>query len=537
MNHLVWLVTRGSNAVEGAWRGEQWRRWTSFPNSVSIVPANTPLALRWRGETEFIEVELEKGFFEAAIVDEDQQPSSLELRPQISTEIPAIQRIVLNLRDDLVAGMPTGRLYGESLTMALAFHLFKAGASPESVERSLRGRLAVNRLKRVIEYINDRLEADLRVRELAQGGVGLWGQSFSASIQFNVASLQPPHLKAMIPTSNDPDQYRDIVFQGGIYYRDYRESWFYGNVAARTLRCLDQPYVDIISIFRANPFDDPRVYGPIRFDPGTGRFLPIGQVSADLSRITIPMWSVERQDVWPIHVRGPSEAYLGAASRHKRLSIEAGDEFSRAYEPATVAMHMRFFDRYLRGERGEDLDLPPPVIVDFRLPNGGWTTTWEEEWPLARTQYVRWYLDATDPARGGAMSRTAPTVRAQYPVLSRRFPSRRHSPPVLSLRRLVHVRTARRGHDHRRPHQARAPRVCEQTGHGHLRDAAGARRERERGPLQLAQLAALACERRLPEGVASEGGSRAVYAIPALAYACRGGLPAAPLRRDRAGGC
>jgi AraC family transcriptional regulator len=168
MNHLVWLVTRGSNAVEGGWRGEQSRRWTSFPNSVSIVPANTPLALRWRGETEFIEVELERGFFEAAIVDEDRQPSSLELRPQIAAGMPAIQRIVLNLRDDLIAGLPTGRLYGESLTLALASHLFKASASPGSAERNPRGRLALNRLKRVIEYINDRLEADLRVRELAQ---------------------------------------------------------------------------------------------------------------------------------------------------------------------------------------------------------------------------------------------------------------------------------------------------------------------------------------------------------------------------------
>src|SRR5260370_36714753 len=52
--------------------------------------------------------------------------------------------------------------------MALASHLFKAGASPESVESSLRGSIASNWLKRVIEYINDRPEADLRVRELAQ---------------------------------------------------------------------------------------------------------------------------------------------------------------------------------------------------------------------------------------------------------------------------------------------------------------------------------------------------------------------------------
>ncbi len=55
--------------------------------------------------------------------------------------------------------MPTGHLYGEWLTMALASHLFKAGASPESVESSLRGSIASNRLKRVIEYINDRPEA------------------------------------------------------------------------------------------------------------------------------------------------------------------------------------------------------------------------------------------------------------------------------------------------------------------------------------------------------------------------------------------
>jgi AraC family transcriptional regulator len=167
-NHLVCLVTRGGNAVEGAWWGERWRRWISFPNSVSILPANAPLALRWRGGFEFIEVELERGFFEANIVDADQQPSSLELRPQIPTEIPAIQRIVLNLRDDLVGGMPTGRLYGESLAMALASHLFKAGASAESVKGGLRGGLGPNRLKCVIDYINDRLGEDLRIQELAQ---------------------------------------------------------------------------------------------------------------------------------------------------------------------------------------------------------------------------------------------------------------------------------------------------------------------------------------------------------------------------------
>src|SRR5258705_13966113 len=130
----------------------------------------------------------------------------------------------------------------------------------------------------------------------------MWGLPYRAATQFNVASLKPPRLKAMIADSNDPDMYRDVVFQGGIYYRDYRESWFFNNVAGKPLRCQDQPFVDIVSIFHANRFADPRVYGPIATDPATGAQLPTGQVTADLSQITIPVWSIERQDIWPIHV-------------------------------------------------------------------------------------------------------------------------------------------------------------------------------------------------------------------------------------------
>jgi hypothetical protein len=60
-NHVVSLVTKGNVAVEGAWRGERWRRWIAFPGSVAILPANAPLGLRWRGGSESIQVELESG--------------------------------------------------------------------------------------------------------------------------------------------------------------------------------------------------------------------------------------------------------------------------------------------------------------------------------------------------------------------------------------------------------------------------------------------------------------------------------------------
>ena len=114
------------------------------------------------------------------------------------------------------------------------------------------------------------------VQPWSNGNVGMWGISFTAASQLTVASLQPPHLKAIVPHSGDIDQYRDIVYQGGLYYKDYRENWFNERVAGPAMRCQDQPFTNIIDIFHKNRFADPKVYGPYTKDPSTGQQLPIG---------------------------------------------------------------------------------------------------------------------------------------------------------------------------------------------------------------------------------------------------------------------
>ena len=249
----------------------------------------------------------------------------------------------------------------------------------------------------------------------SNGRVGMWGISNTAANQLPAASLQPPHLKAIIPHSGDIDQYRDIVFQGGLYYEEYRENWFRNSVAGSRMRCLDQPYDDIVSIFRASRFDDPLVYGPYSRDPSTGDRQPIRPVSPDPSKLTLPMWSHSRQDMWPIHIRGGSEVFIQSASPHKKLWVEAGHEYSRAYAPETVALHIKFFDYWLKGVEN-DIMSEPPVRVDLRLPrdaenpNGAWLMRFENDWPIARTQYIRYYLDATDPVGDGVLSKTPPIV-------------------------------------------------------------------------------------------------------------------------------
>src|SRR4051794_16255567 len=50
----------------------------------------------------------------------------------------------------------------------------------------------------------------------SDGAVGLYGASYHATIQWNVASLSPSSLRAMIPWSGDGDAYRELSYPGGI---------------------------------------------------------------------------------------------------------------------------------------------------------------------------------------------------------------------------------------------------------------------------------------------------------------------------------
>ena len=50
----------------------------------------------------------------------------------------------------------------------------------------------------------------------SNGKVGLLGISYYAINQWHVASLQPPHLAAMIPWEGAADWYRDMCYHGGI---------------------------------------------------------------------------------------------------------------------------------------------------------------------------------------------------------------------------------------------------------------------------------------------------------------------------------
>jgi predicted acyl esterase len=212
-------------------------------------------------------------------------------------------------------------------------------------------------------------------QEWSNGNVGLWGASYYAMNQYNVAQLQPPSLKAMIPIAGDIDSYRDYAFSGGGLYSTF-------NFIPRVV-CGERKEIDWISIALANPFYTPDIYGP------TGKIC----ISADMSKVTVPFWSTMGLE-GTIHIRGSSEAYILAASKHKKLTIisEPGIHFW-TYANEFLESHMAFFDYWLKGIDNGIMQ-QPPVEMMIRTGWGGYYWQHEDDWPIRRTQYTKYYLDA-----------------------------------------------------------------------------------------------------------------------------------------------
>lgn len=208
------------------------------------------------------------------------------------------------------------------------------------------------------------------------GNVGIWGCGYYAMNAYNVASLQPPSLKAMIPIGGDSNSYRDYIFSGGGLYNTFN------GVIKNS--CGEWRGVDWIKIALENPFDDPEIYGP------QGKIC----ISPELEKINVPFWSgMGLSGI--LHTRGTSEAFIRASSKYKKMTIisETNIHFW-AYAPQFLEKHIAFFDYWLKGIDNGIMN-EPPIQMMVRTGWGGYYWQYENEWPLARTRYTRLYLNAS----------------------------------------------------------------------------------------------------------------------------------------------
>lgn len=235
----------------------------------------------------------------------------------------------------------------------------------------------------------------------SNGKVGMLGISYFASNQWRVAGLHPPHLSAIIPWEGNNDRYRDSGFHGGILC-EFQKQWAkhqvvnvqYGrgdkakknphtgeSVAGPVTlsdEALAQNRVDAFEELKKHPFDD--AWHRSR--------------SADLSKVKTPLLTCANWGGQGIHPRGNFNGFTETpADTPKWLEVHGDSHWSVFSNGYGVALQKRFFDYWLKGEKN-NWDKQSPVQLNVRHPGEKFELRHENEWPIARTQWTKLYLDS-----------------------------------------------------------------------------------------------------------------------------------------------
>ncbi|OJJ03431.1 hypothetical protein ASPVEDRAFT_29948 [Aspergillus versicolor CBS 583.65] len=224
----------------------------------------------------------------------------------------------------------------------------------------------------------------------SNGRVGLYGASYNATIQWNVAALQPPALKAIAPLASDADAYRDLAYQGGILLENYRKWWF-----ENTVWPAKNPHSDVadfVAGLPSHPWDDGHYHGE-------------ALLSADYPSIKVPFITSVSQTSW-IHSRAGFEAFMHAPSVSKRLLVWDASYTSYMYEDSKLDLE-EFFDEHLKGQKPERR--PPAVRLVMRTGDGGFEWRVSDSWPLRGTDYRSYFLGAGGSNRDGHLLDIPPT--------------------------------------------------------------------------------------------------------------------------------
>ena len=92
-----------------------------------------------------------------------------------------------------------------------------------------------------------------------------------------------------------------------------------------------------------------------------------------------------------LHTRGNFEGFTRSSSKDKWLEVHGGSHWAPFYTDYGVALQKKFFGYFLKGEKN-GWDKQPRVLLNVRRPGERFEQRSESEWPLARTQWTKYYL-------------------------------------------------------------------------------------------------------------------------------------------------
>jgi AraC family transcriptional regulator len=167
------------------------RRVPPPAGAIAVVPAGIPARYRWSGFMDTLNIYLEPGLVARVAAQAfDLDPARLTVPPLDGVDLPHLRAAMGAVDAELVAGGAGGPLAAESLANVLAVHLIRHVLTPRQPERGRDGTLPRARLRAVVEYIEEHLDAGPTLGQMA-AVARLSPYHFAR--QFKAATGLPPH--------------------------------------------------------------------------------------------------------------------------------------------------------------------------------------------------------------------------------------------------------------------------------------------------------------------------------------------------------
>jgi AraC family transcriptional regulator len=149
-------------------QGDKTRTGLYAKGDFCITPAQMPFFARWDSDDRFLQIRIVSGFLQNVAGETlDQNPDRLELLPEFRIRDPQLEAIGMMLQAELKQENLGGRLYVESLANVLAVHLLRQYAATKPRFTIYEGGLPKRQLLQVVEYINEHLDQDIKLADLA----------------------------------------------------------------------------------------------------------------------------------------------------------------------------------------------------------------------------------------------------------------------------------------------------------------------------------------------------------------------------------
>ena len=240
------------------------------------------------------------------------------------------------------------------------------------------------------------------------GNVGMTGYSYFGEVQLAIAAEQPPHLKSIYPTGVWADLYRMAypggtlcLFLYGLWDGRLGTSGFAPkNVVSAMMKNLSKEEFDrrrkellkdpdiryfpnlfhLLNYPQKNP-----LFADVLLNPLNGPFYAERSAYPKYDKIKVPVYSV---GAWRhfYNVFGQFSVFSGVSAPKKLMMMNPGiPDRPWRQEFETV---IRWHDHWLKGIDTGIMDEPPLKL--FITGTNQWR--YENEWPLARTQWTTYYL-------------------------------------------------------------------------------------------------------------------------------------------------